>query len=88
MSVGTTLAERGKRYGSYLTTAQIAQDIKRVFRAAPQWGELEADQAESLDMIANKLARILSGDPNYIDSWHDVAGYATLIEMRLKGEPV
>jgi len=29
-------------------------------------------------IILNKLARIL-GDPNNIDSWQDIAGYATLV---------
>ena len=31
-------------------------------------------------MILHKLARILNGDPNYVDSWHDIAGYAILVE--------
>lgn len=35
-------------------------------------------------MIAGKIARIINGDPNYVDSWHDIAGYATLIEQELK----
>jgi hypothetical protein len=47
------------------------------------WQRLEADQQESLHMIANKISRILNGDPDYIDSWHDIVGYAQLIEDRL-----
>ena len=34
-------------------------------------------------MITNKMARIVNGDPNYIDNWHDIAGYATLVEQEL-----
>ena len=45
--------------------------------------ELSPDQAEALDMIAHKIARILNGDPNHHDHWHDIAGYATLIADRL-----
>lgn len=30
-------------------------------------------------MIAHKLARIMNGDPNYIDNWTDIAGYAQLV---------
>jgi hypothetical protein len=26
------------------------------------------------------------GDPHHIDSWHDIAGYATLVEERLRKE--
>jgi len=52
------------------------------------WHELDADQQEALEMIAHKIARILNGDPNYVDSWVDIAGYAKLVADRLaKGEP-
>lgn len=33
-----------------------------------------------MTVIADKIARILSGDPNYADSWHDIGGYAKLVE--------
>ena len=85
-NVEDTLQQRHERYGTYLETAQIIQDIKDVMRASPSWDGLEADQKESLELIANKLGRILRGDANYADSWHDIAGYATLIEKRLNGE--
>lgn len=39
-----------------------------------------------LEMIAHKIARILNGDPNYADNWHDIAGYATLIDLQLQGD--
>jgi len=29
------------------------------------------------------MARIVNGDSNYIDNWHDIAGYATLVEQEL-----
>jgi len=29
-------------------------------------------------MLANKLSRIVNGDPEYQDSWDDIAGYALL----------
>ena len=34
-------------------------------------------------MIAHKIGRILNGDPNYLDSWIDIVGYAQLIVDRL-----
>ena len=46
---------------------------------------LDADQWEALDMILHKIARIANGDPNYADSWIDIAGYAKLISDRLEG---
>src|SRR5690606_10084595 len=34
-----------------------------------------------------KIARILIGDPNYADNWHDIQGYAKLVEERLPTLP-
>jgi hypothetical protein len=48
------------------------------------WFNLNYDQREALDMICSKMARIMNGDPNYVDSWEDIAGYATLVANRLK----
>jgi hypothetical protein len=39
-------------------------------------------QREALDMILHKIARIVNGNPNETDHWHDIAGYATLVEQR------
>jgi hypothetical protein len=42
------------------------------------------DQWEALDMICSKISRIVNGDPDYDDSWVDIAGYAQLIVNSLK----
>lgn len=83
-SINETLAVRETRYGEYIDVATIAQNIKFVMQQTANWNSLEPDQMESLDMIANKIGRILNGDPNYDDSWHDIAGYATLVAERLR----
>lgn len=83
MSIEQTLAERGNRYGDFATHAGISQSLKEVMVATPQWAEMPTYQREALEMIAHKIARILNGDSNYADSWHDVAGYARLVEERL-----
>lgn len=50
------------------------------------WESLSSDKKEALEMIAHKIARILNGDPNYADSWHDIVGYAKLVEDSLQPE--
>jgi hypothetical protein len=47
---------------------------------------LSNEACESLDMIANKIARIVNGDPNYLDSWVDIVGYTTLVVNKLEGK--
>ena len=86
-SVTATLTERGKRYGAFTGHAEIAQQLKAVMRSyeAKRGCDLSPDQREALEMIAHKIARILNGDPDYADSWHDIAGYAQLVADRLNG---
>ena len=78
-NIEQTLAERESSHGDYRDHARTAQGIKNVMLSSTKWQSLSDPQKESLDMIAHKVGRILNGDPNFIDSWRDLAGYAMLI---------
>jgi len=82
-SIDSTLEERGKRYGKFKTHADITQYLKQEMRTREGWIRLSFSQREALEMIAHKIGRILNGDPDYADSWHDIAGYAKLVEDEL-----
>jgi hypothetical protein len=82
--VNETLEVRETTYGSYLNVAMYAQLIKNDLRSMKNWNSLPPHMRESLDMIANKIGRIMNGDPYYKDSWHDIAGYATLVANTLE----
>lgn len=76
------LVEREKTHGSFEQNAILSQKLKIIFHdnmispsAADRCGLV---QLEALDMIALKLSRILSGQPNFKDHWDDIAGYAKL----------
>ena len=86
--VDAILDTRATTYGSFEGVAEIAQELKALIheRITDSHKVLDADQVEALDMIASKIARILNGDPNHLDSWIDIAGYATLVADRLKGK--
>lgn len=89
-----TLAERGARYGSFADHAEIAQLLQAVMRGQIEpdgqpylktgWKYLDADMRQALTTITDKIARILNGDPSYLDNWHDIQGYARLVEKRLE----
>ena len=83
-SIESTLAERSSRYGTFAGHARISTNIKRAMADSPNWERLAPDQREALDMIAHKVARILNGDPDYHDSWHDIIGYTKLVADRLQ----
>ncbi len=83
-SVESTLAERGTRYGSFVDHAAISQAIICSMMGGKNWYSMKPDQRQALTTIADKIARILNGDPDYLDNWHDIQGYAKLVEDRLK----
>jgi hypothetical protein len=85
-NVDATLNERGQRYGEFAGHANVTQTLKRAMGQHPGWRKLADDQREALEMTAHKIGRILNGDPNYIDSWHDIGGYVRLVEQRLEKE--
>jgi hypothetical protein len=87
ITVDEVLVERGKRYGLFKDHAEVTQQLKSVIFGFNQTVKLEADQREALEMIAHKIGRIINGDPNYADSWVDIAGYAKLVADRLEGKP-
>jgi len=81
--VSATLKERGKRYGDFAEVARIAQNLKDAMKDSPNWDSLTPAMKESLEVQASKMGRILNGDPFYADNWHDIAGYAQLVEQTL-----
>ena len=87
-NVDAILNERAITYGSFIDVAQIAQEMKDTIRGSldEQNVSLQADHQEALDMITSKIARIITGNSNHVDSWIDIAGYATLVADRLQGK--
>lgn len=82
--IAETLEERGKRYGDFAGHSDITQALKRVMHLTPKWYSLTSDKKEALEMVAHKIGRILNGDPEYHDSWHDICGYAKLVADTLE----
>lgn len=81
-NIDKTLEERGNRYGEFKRHALITQSFKFVTEdfLKSENKVLSHAHKEALEMIFHKIGRILNGDPNYKDSWHDIAGYAKLAE--------
>lgn len=84
--VDKILEERGSRYGTFCGHSEITQGVKEVLKGGRSWGSTTPEQREALEMIAHKLGRIVNGDPDYADSWVDIAGYAKLIVDILEGK--
>jgi len=80
MSVEKTLEARGSTHGDFKHTSKVCQALSDAMRDSPNWQMLAPWQRESLEMIQHKVARILSGDPLFIDSVRDIIGYAKLMQ--------
>ena len=85
--VDATLDARAVDYGKFIEGAEVMQMLKRVVQNALSNRDkvLAHDQAESMDMIIHKIGRIVNGNPDVVDHWLDIAGYAKLVADRLEG---
>jgi hypothetical protein len=86
--VGKVLDARADQYGSFMQSSDTVIRIKGIMHNAVARNavHLYPDQLQALDMIATKISRIVHGNPNHLDSWTDIAGYATLVADRLQGK--
>jgi hypothetical protein len=87
-NVDAILDERAATYGSFMDVAKVAQQLKHVAAShtIAVGVELSHDKIEALEMIFSKIARIVNGNSDHIDSWIDIAGYAKLVADRLEGK--
>ena len=85
--VDEVLDQRAVDYGKFKDGAALMQGIKRLMAEhAQKHGKTFADdQWEALEMIVHKIGRIVNGNPDKVDHWTDIAGYAKLIADRLEG---
>ena len=78
-SIDKILTERGKRYGDFEGHSYICQSLKLTMTDSPSWDKCSNSQKQALEVIADKIARILNGDPKYKDNWVDIIGYSQLV---------
>jgi len=72
-----TIPNRDHQHGGMEAVGEISQHMKMAMRDGRNWESLTPGEQEALDMIAHKIARILSGaDPHDPEHWTDLAGYA------------
>lgn len=75
--VSAVLSQRGSRYGRFIDVAAAYTQIREVMYANGI-DRYSPSQVLAIDALAMKMARIATGDPNYLDNWVDIQGYAKL----------
>ena len=85
-NISQILNQRAKTHGDFTYQAGYSQYLKSIIRLAKlELGtNLTPNQTEALEMILHKVSRILCGNPNEVDHWRDIAGYAQLVINRLE----
>ena len=78
-----TLDERGQDYGDFAEGSEVFAALINAMGLGKRWNDVEGYQLNALVMIAHKLSRLLNGNPDHRDGWHDIAGYASLVEREL-----
>ena len=86
------IIERAKTHGDYFDVAMYTAAFRKILDLAEgdrfenKLPPLTDTQRLSLDMIMNKIARILSGQSSLEEHWKDISGYA-YIANKQKGVP-
>lgn len=87
--VDRLLKARGSVYGPFEDNAMFMQALKELFRVQPGWRRMSDLHKEAFDMFAIKLGRIITGnDPNFLDNWADIEGYAKRVQMCIADKKV
>ena len=74
----SVLQERSTTHGDFAHGAVVSQRLKFALAAGVNWETMDAVQREALEAVMGKLARIVTGDPNFIDHYRDIIGYTQL----------
>jgi hypothetical protein len=68
--------QRKRTHGEFKRMSEVSQGLKQYLSENK---DLTPSQCEALEMILQKIARILCGNPNFKDHWDDIIGYASRI---------
>lgn len=82
VNVKDVLDQRGNTYGEFKDVARTTGLLSNLM--SDNYSKRTYSMDMALYMIASKIARIVNGDPNHIDSWVDIAGYAQLVVNELE----
>lgn len=74
----SVLQERSATHGDFEHYAVISQRLKHALSAGANWEAMDVVQREALEAVAGKLARIVTGDSNFLDHYRDIIGYTQL----------
>lgn len=79
-SIKETLDSRKSAHGNFWESSSTCINLKEIMQSTPNWIAMAPAKRRALEMVMEKVSRILWGDHNFADHWHDIAGYVSLID--------
>lgn len=83
MEINDILDQRQKTHGNFEKVARLDTELFSTFNTY-LYSSLSDEQYCAIKMILHKIARIGCGNPEFIDHWQDIIGYAQLIINGIK----
>lgn len=81
------LAERGSNYGDWGLECRMNEIITETLATGEGWNQMAATQREAMRRLVVKMVRIANGNPDHLDSWKDLEGYARLGQWKFAPPP-
>ena len=79
-AIEETLKTRGNVHGNFVTSAVFKDTVNHLVSLTPNYDRMGHACRQAMFMIVEKMGRILYGEPIFADHWHDISGYAKLID--------
>lgn len=83
MEINNILEQRKQTHGEFEKVARLDTELFSTFNTYHN-SNLSDEQYCAMKMILHKIARIGCGNPEFIDHWKDIVGYATLVINELE----
>lgn len=77
------LNQRQKTHGEFSEVSKTYSDFIKILERTGFFDKCEDYHRLAIDVIFQKLARILNGDMNFYDHWVDICGYSELVKKEL-----
>ncbi len=87
MAIQETIIERTNTHGEFKDQASIIWRTLAIWERSPNWVKLPPFMKEAMHMTLHKYGRVMVGDFEFVDHWHDVVGYNQLVVDRLPLTP-
>lgn len=85
--INQVLAERGSNYGDWGRECRMNEIIIETLSTGEGWSQMDPTQREAMRRLVMKTVRIANGNPDHLDSWRDLEGYARLGQWKFTPKP-